>query len=257
MIPRFFHPEILRPGQAISLRGEELHHLRKVRRLKVGEEIALFDGKGVGFTGRIVDLTAREARVVLEAQEPAFRESSLRIVLIAAISKGEKLEWVVQKATELGVSEVRPVYARHADILPVAGREARKVERWRRVALEACKQSGRTRIPVIHEPRELEAVLARRDEEVGVVLDPGGSGEGWERLLEKLPRAAALTLAVGPEGGWSAREREAFLAAGHEAVPLGPRVLRTETAAIVAVALFQFLAGDLGPVGRGRGLPGR
>jgi 16S rRNA (uracil1498-N3)-methyltransferase len=225
--------------------------------LEVGEKIALFDGKGLGFTARIVELTTGSAQVVLEAEEPADRESSLRLVLVAALSKGEKFELVVQKATELGVSEVQPVYTQHADVRPVAGRVERRAERWRRVALEACKQSGRTRIPSVHEATDLEAALARCAGTAGIVMDPEGASEGWDKLFGKLSAAGGLTVAVGPEGGWSQGERESFLAAGYAVMRLGPRILRTETAAIVMTALLQFLAGDLGTVGIGGSPPGR
>ena len=257
MNPRFFHPGISRPGQVVVLQGEEFHHLRKVRRLEVGGEIALFDGQGAGFVARILELSAVGARVVLGEKEPADRESGLRLVLIAALSKGEKFEFVVQKATELGVSEVQPVYTQHAEIQPVAGREERKAERWRRVALEACKQSGRTRIPTVHPATDLAAALARSVGTIGIVMDPEGAPDGWEALFGRLPGAGGLTVAVGPEGGWSPLERETFLQAGYAVMRMGPRILRTETAAIVSTALLQFLAGDLGTGGRGGPPPGR
>jgi len=245
MTPRFFLPGIRETGQVVLLEGEEYHHMRKVLRLEVGDAISLFDGRGRGFAGTIAELSRGEARIVLGAEEPRERESDLRLMLVAALSKGEKFEFVVQKATELGVSEIQPVYSERADVRPAPGREEKKVDRWRRVALEACKQSGRTRIPIVHGPRKLEEVLARLAGGMRIVLDPEGSEEVAD-LIRRAAAASEVAVAVGPEGGWSAREIESFREAGFLSMRLGPRILRTETAAIVSTALLQFLAGDLG-----------
>ena len=245
MSPRFYLPAIRETGQIVSLGGEEFFHLKKVLRLHTGDEISLFDGKGTGFAGRILEVGRTEARVVLGPREPAERESALHLTLVVTLSKGEKFEWVVQKATELGVSVIEPVYTERADVRPVGGREEKKTERWRRVALEACKQSGRTRLPVIRRPGDLGSAMTRPEGEVGIVLDPEGPPGSMEGLLRSVAGAEALAVVVGPEGGWSPREREQFHEAGFLRLRLGPRILRTETAAIVSTALFQFLSGDL------------
>jgi len=245
MTPRFFLPGIRETGQVVLLGGEEYHHMRKVLRLEVGDAISLFDGQGRGFAGRIAGLSRGEARIILGAEEPRERESNLRLMLVAALSRGEKFDLVVQKATELGVSEIQPMYSEHADVRPAPGREEKKIGRWRRVALEACKQSGRTRIPLVHEPRRLEEVLARLAGEMRIVLDPEGPAEAAD-TIRRAAAASEVAVAVGPEGGWSAGEIRRFREAGFLSLRLGPRILRTETAAIVSTALLQFLAGDLG-----------
>ncbi len=252
MNPRFFLPGLKEPGQVVSLRGEELHHLRRVLRLRAGDEVALFDGEGRGFAGRIAGLSGSEATIVLGAEEPRERESPLDLALLPALSKGEKFDWVVQKATELGVREIQPLLTDRGDVRPAGDRGARKAERWRRIALEACKQSGRTRLPRIHEPRDLASALVLPPGTLGVALDPEGPGEETPGLEARLGGAGGVRLAVGPEGGWSPAERDLLRERGFLLLGLGPRVLRTETAAIVSTALFQFLAGDLG-TGRGPG----
>ncbi len=257
MNPRFFLSGLREPGQVVSLKGEELHHLRRVLRLGPGDEIALFDGEGRGFAGRIADLSGTEAKVVLGAEEPQERESSLDLALLPALSKGEKFDWVVQKATELGVREIQPLLTARGDVRPAADRGVRKAERWRRIALEACKQSGRTRLPLIHEPRELASALELPPGMAGIALDPGAAREGTETLRGGLEGATGVRLAVGPEGGWSPAERELFRDGGFLLLCLGPRVLRTETAAIVSTALVQFLAGDLGTWWRPEADPGK
>jgi 16S rRNA (uracil1498-N3)-methyltransferase len=252
MNPRFLAHGIRESGQLVQLEGDEFHHLCRVLRLKVDDEISLFDGAGRGFAAKIVGLTRDAAQVLLGPEEPAYLESALPLTLLAALSKGEKLEWIVQKATELGVREIRPVYTERSDVRPVRGRGDGKTLRWRRVALEACKQSGRMRLPVIHDPQDLGEVMATGEGVRGFMLDPEAPAGGWH--LVAADPGASLVAAVGPEGGWSPREREGFREAGFIPLSLGPRILRTETAAVVAAALFQFIAGDLSGVS-GEGSP--
>jgi 16S rRNA (uracil1498-N3)-methyltransferase len=164
---------------------------------------------------------------------------------MAALAKGEKFDLVVQKATELGVHAIQPFYSKHADVRPAADRESRKPERWKRIALSACKQSGRTRLPLLEDPRALAEILARPCRGIGVALDPESSEGLGPETRAALSGASAVTVAVGPEGGWSDEERQEFRQAGFLRLRLGPRILRTETAAIVSTAVLQFVAGDL------------
>lgn len=241
---RFHAPEARETGQELSLGGEEHHHLVRVLRLRPGDPLSLFDGKGRGFSARLVSVDRRQALVRVTGEEAAV-ESPLHLSLAMALAKGEKLDWVLQKGTELGVSAFHPIASRRSDVRVAAERAADRVARWRRIALEACKQSGRTRLPAIHPPESLQQFVSRDLAGRRVVFDPGGT--------ESLPRAGAgerpaepVVLAVGPEGGWAVEEVETLRRHGFAAVTLGPRTLRCETAALAAVALLQHLAGDLG-----------
>jgi len=244
MPSRFFVPEARETGQTVAVRGEEFHHLRKVLRLEAGDTLSLFDGRGRGFEGRLVEILRGEARVLI-GREESSPESPLALTLMAALAKGEKFDLVVQKATELGVHAIQPFYSKHTDVRPAADRESRKPERWRRIALSACKQSGRTRLPLLEDPKTLEEILARPCRGIGVSLDPESSEGLGPEALSALRGAGAVTVAVGPEGGWSDGEREEFGRAGFLRLHLGPRILRTETAAIVSTAILQFVSGDL------------
>jgi 16S rRNA (uracil1498-N3)-methyltransferase len=243
--PRFHLPEAREPGQILSVSGQEFHHLRNVLILASGDSVSVFDGVGRGFLGRILGITRREARIRLEAVEEPPPESPLAITLIVGVPKGEKLELVIQKATELGVMAIQPVSTVRSEVRSVPGREAGRLARWRRVALEACKQSGRSRIPILEPPRSLEAALSGARSGVRIVLDP--LGDPLERaLVEQARESGSSVLAIGPEGGWSPEEIGTFQDAGFVPIGLGPRTLRSETAAIASTALLQFLAGDLG-----------
>ena len=241
---RFHAPDARESGQEILLSPDESLHLRRVLRLEAGDAISLFDGRGRGFSGTVVGWGGNQARVRVGEAEPESRESGLPLALAPSIAKGDKMDLVIQKCTELGVTSIQPLHTRFAEVRLDSERGEKRIERWRRVALEACKQSGRSRIPEIHPVRDLESFLKDDTPGARLVLDPAGESSR-DRLRAKLEEAPRVILAVGPEGGWSAKEKESFLASAYFPFRLGPRILRSETAAIVSVALIQFLAGDL------------
>jgi 16S rRNA (uracil1498-N3)-methyltransferase len=226
---------------SIELRGDALHHLRSVLRLRAGDQVELFDGAGMGAAAEIVRVTAEAAELRILAPTSAERESPLDLTLSVALARGGKLDWIVEKATELGVRRILPFAAERSTP------RADKSERWRRIASAAAAQSGRVVAPEILPVARLEAVLADREAyDRRLFL--------WEKatapLRTEVGRAPRRVLVVtGPEGGFSAAESQRALAAGLELVGLGPRILRAETAAIAAVALCQILWGDLAAPG--------
>jgi 16S rRNA (uracil1498-N3)-methyltransferase len=247
-------------GARVALSREETQHLAGALRLAAGEEVYVFDGEGREFLCAVKDDPPRGAarNATLEVRgpvEPLCAESPLELTLCVALLKGEKFDLVVQKATELGVACVVPVETARADVRLSRGREdagARKrVERWRRIAVEAAKQSGRARVPRVVAPLSLTDLLTKDS--------PDGTDAKSRRLIfaerggrslvetlgasdEKPARVAAL---VGPEGGWEETEINQATKLGWEAVTLGGRVMRAETAGIVVAALLQHLCGDL------------
>jgi 16S rRNA (uracil1498-N3)-methyltransferase len=214
-----------------------LHHLQHVLRLGPGAEVEVFDGEGnawdASFTGTELRLGARRP-----APAPAA------VVWIAfALPRGEKADWVVQKATELGVARLVPWQAERSVVRLEGRRAAERAERWRRIAAEAARQCGRSEVPEVAEPGPLAAALWVPDGFERLVLH-AGAGEGIAaRVRRGAPGHAAL---VGPEGGLTEGELEAARTAGFAPVAVGPRVLRAETAAVAVAALLQHLAGDLG-----------
>jgi 16S rRNA (uracil1498-N3)-methyltransferase len=232
---RLFVPRAQAEGPEVRITGAELRHLRALR-LGPGERLLVFDEHGEEHDVRLERLGGREARgVILSTHRPA-RESRLDLTLAPALLKGAKMDLVVEKATELGVRRIAPVLARHA-----VGQGVR-VDRWRRIAVAAAKQSGRTDVPAVDVPVPL-AELVRRPW-------PGLRLVAWEGErdvpLAALPAAAsAAVIVVGPEGGFAEAEVAEARAHGFSTVTLAPRVLRAETAAIVAAALCQHRWGDL------------
>ena len=238
---RFFAP----PGafnttkRSVTLGADEARHLREVLRLKPGAEVTVFDGAGKEFHARVIQARREFAELELGPEIDAARpESPLRITLALALLKGEKFDLVVQKATELGVTNIVPMTTRHADIKLRDESDAHKrVTRWQRIALEAAKQSGRAAVPAIENPTSFSTVLAS--------LNPCLLFS--EREGNELPpvESNAVTTIIGSEGGWSDEELAEAGVAGAEIVTLGGRILRAETAAIAAVTLLQHRFGDL------------
>ena len=232
----------LAPGTEIALPEDIAGHLVRVLRLQPGDACVLFNGDGHDYEARLVAAGKREARATILAARPVANESPLRITLLQGIARGEKMDWILQKATELGVARIVPVDSEHSEVKLDATRAEKRLAHWRAVVVAACEQSGRAVVPEVLAPRPLAQGAVQRDGR-GFVLDPVAAHT--LASLQGNP-LGACTLAIGPEGGWSPRDHEQLLAAGYEGLRLGPRVLRTETAGIAAISALQALAGDLG-----------
>jgi 16S rRNA (uracil1498-N3)-methyltransferase len=240
MISRFFCAGPLRTGTEIALPREVAHHAERVLRLAVGEELVLFDGNGAEFAARLTALGAGARAEITERREP-LRESPVQLTLVQALASGDKMDWVIQKAVELGVGTVIPVAAERCVLKLVGDRADKRLSHWRQVAVSACEQCGRNRIPEIAEVQPLTRYLTHRDDGVLRLLLNPLSGQ---RLAE-LPRPTGTAhVLIGPEGGWAETELKAMRAAGCTPVRLGPRVLRTETAGLAVIAALQTLWGD-------------
>lgn len=238
------HVELaLAPGLELALPEEAANHLVRVLRLGEGDGCVLFNGDGRDYPATIVLATKREVRVRVGEPVAVDNESPREIVLLQGIARGEKMDLILQKATELGVSAVLPVNAERTEVKLDAARAAKRMAHWRNVIVSACEQSGRARVPALSAPRALaEAAAAVPAGALCLTLDPQG-----EHRLATLAAAAgqALVVAIGPEGGWSPRDRQALAAAGFQGLRLGPRILRTETAGLAAIAALQARLGDL------------
>jgi len=237
---RFHAPPTAFTEQTVTLTADEARHLRDVLRLKPGDEVYVFDGRGREFQCSVSNTKRDSAELRIESEvEPAKPESRLQLNLCIALLKGEKFDLVVQKATELGVTKVTPLITRYADIhLRDAADATKRVARWQRIALEAAKQSGRAFVPEISLPLAFAAAL--EIEGSGVMFSERG-GEA----LENLTGASSITALVGSEGGWSDEEIDAARARDFHVVTLGGRILRAETAAIAITTLLQHRFGDL------------
>ena len=241
MPPRLFCPEPLAAGQVVALPNQAAHHAGRVLRLAIGDEVVLFDGRGGEHAGRITAL-GREVRVVLVRHDAVEREAPLRITLAQALVANEKMDWVVQKAVELGVAAIVPLATERSVVRLAGDRAARRVEHLRQVAVAACEQCGRNRVPPVAELARLPDFLAAQAASAAVRLtfDPGAG----QRLSTLDLAGREVLLLIGPEGGLSGNETAAAQAAGFLPVALGPRVLRTETAGLAGIAAILARWGD-------------
>lgn len=238
-VPRFLvSPEAL-TGTRTVLTGTELHHLR-VRRLGIGNEIILTDGRGGQRHGTVLSLDSHQAVISLDAALVAQRESPVRLVLAQALLKAGKMDLVIEKATELGVTEIHVFACERSLAQPSSERQ----ERWQRIAASAAKQCQRATVPLMAGPVSLEEILSH----TATLRLFFWEGTDARRLavLARQPHPPEVLAVVGPEGGFSQQEADRAQACGFHRLSLGPRVLRAETAALAAVVLCQFLWGDLG-----------
>lgn len=233
---RLFVEAELSPRSRIELPEAAAHHAARVLRLAEGDAVVLFNGRGGEYEARL-ELGGRGSVAARIGEHHAVeRESPLAVTLAQAMSSGERMDFTVQKAVELGAAAIHPVLSARSVVRLDGERGAKKVLHWRRIAIAACEQCGRNRIPQIAAPVALAAYRAPAGAKL--LLSPAGS-KGLAGISK-----GPLTLAVGPEGGFSAEEEQGLLRAGFSPVRLGPRVLRTETAALAALAALNAIAGE-------------
>ncbi|HZQ71918.1 MAG TPA: 16S rRNA (uracil(1498)-N(3))-methyltransferase [Burkholderiales bacterium] len=240
--PRFYVDTPLRAGGSCVLPEDAAHHATHVMRLRAGDAVTLFDGRGGEYPGRIA--SAEKLRIAVDVLEhrPLERESPLAVTLVQAVSAGDRMDFTVRKAVELGVARIQPVLATRSVARPKGTRADLRREHWQKVAIAACEQCGRNRVPPVL-PLLMDAAAYRPEDDAAkkILLSP----------LAELRFSAAcagvqagVILAAGPEAGFTAEEEAAFVYSGFVPARLGPRVLRTETAALAALAALSALRGD-------------
>lgn len=241
MISRFHCPFPLHPGTTVELPDEAAHHALKVLRVGEGDAAILFDGCGGEWTATLHP-AGKKLRAVLNTFSAEDHEPPVAVTLAQCLPTGDKMDYVVQKAVELGVARIVPVKAKRCVVKLAGERMERRVSHWRGIAVSACEQSGRNRVPIVEPILDLPQYLAQaqaQNQPKWICLPEGGV-----RLREQAPPGSALTLFVGPEGGFEEGEIRAAKAAGFTPLQMGSRVMRTETAGPAALAAVLALWGD-------------
>lgn len=241
--PRIYLPVPLSEGAIVPLTGKAFQHAIQVLRLKPGFPVILFNGQGGEFQATLLAVERRCARVVIDAFLPLGLESPLEVQLAQAVAKGERMDYTLQKAVELGVSRIVPLWTERSVVHLSEARLESRLLHWRAVVAGACEQCGRNILPPVLEPQRLDSWLERQgDLSAKLLLDPAAS-----RRLTQLPHPGqTVVMLIGPEGGLSPIEIGSAQKAGFIGIRLGPRVMRTETAGVAALAALQTLWGDLG-----------
>lgn len=247
---RFYLPTVTKEQEPTKITGDEFRHLANVLRLKAGDKVYLFDGQGQEYEATIQEITKDAAYLELGEQLTESRESPVELYLVQGIAKGDKMDFVIQKATELGVKGIIPLEAKRSVVRLAGGKKADKQQRWQKVALEATKQCRRSFIPQVSLPQGLNEFLATLPQERLVLIPWEEGGRSLKTVLtdseiiKKQP--VPVYLLIGPEGGWDETEVELARSKGAIPVTLGPRILRTETAGLATIAAIMYQWGGLG-----------
>jgi 16S rRNA (uracil1498-N3)-methyltransferase len=239
-LTRVYVNATLIPGSVIELPGDSAAHLAKVLRARSGDEIVLFTGDGREFAAAVESVRGSRVTAAVGEGREVDRESRLAVTLLQCIPRGDRMDFIVQKATELGIARIVPAISQRSVVRLDASQAESKAAHWRAVAINACEQCGRNRLPVIEAPRLLINYLGDSSGGPRLLFDPELRSDSPAQEI-----GAAVDIAIGPEGGFADEELEAFRVSGFAAVRLGPRVLRTETAAIAAITWLQSRFGDL------------
>ena len=239
-IPRIFTEQILITGELVQLEETASHHLSKVLRMQAGRELILFNGSGGEFTAIIQEVSKKYVTVAVAGHLADNRESPLQLELAIGISRGERFDWVLQKATELGVTKITPLITERTEVKIGGDRQEKLVDRWQQIIISACEQSQRNLLPELSAPVQISNWLNTVNSDLRFVLHHRDS-----KTLPAEQKPQSVTLLIGPEGGLSENEIAQAQAKNFNALTLGPRVLRTETAPVAAISLVQYLWGDL------------
>lgn len=237
-ISRLYTPLPLQSGQAAELTDTAAHYLTNVLRLGIGARLRLFNGDGREYEATIESVGKQRVRVAVGAASAPATESALTTVLGLGISRGERMDFAIQKSTELGVTTIVPLFTEHCEVKLQGERLDKRQSHWQQIAISACEQCGRVSVPVVQPPAELSAWLPTVATSLKLVLDHEESGS-----LGGTRPANGVALLIGPEGGLSPAEIAAAKAAGFSGLALGKRVLRTETAPLAALSVLQYLWG--------------
>ena len=238
-ISRIYTEQALNQESQIKLDGQQAHYLSKVLRLKANAELILFNGDGHEYKSLITKIDKHSITLEIQSASLANSESPLHSILGLGLSRGERMDIAIQKSTELGVTEIVPLFTEFSEVRLQGDRLQKKLMHWQQIAISACEQSGRNQPPKVHSPLTFSNWCSALDCELKIIFEPGTD--------QRLPREEKITqvaLLVGPEGGFSKQELDIAANNGFKAVGLGPRILRTETAPIAALTSLQLLWGD-------------
>ncbi len=239
-VPRVYIESTLAINERLQLPKQVAHHLVNVLRLKAGQTLTVFNGQGGEYSAHINHLDKRQADILINEFIAIDRESPVEIHLGQVLARGEKMDWIIQKSVELGVKQITPLFSQYCNVKLPADRIEKRVRHWEAVIISACEQSGRTAIPLIHPPIQLDNWLAQTKADQRFICHPE-----LPKTSNTMNSPQTIAIAIGPEGGFSDAEIKQAMHHQFTSLNLGPRVLRTETAGLTAITVIQSSWGDL------------
>ncbi len=238
---RIFHSQPLSVNDLIQLEPEASNHVGRVLRMQVSQQIVLFNGDGHDYLAEITEVTKKHVLVSLLSKQKVENESPLSVHLAQGISRGDKMDFTIQKSVELGVTDITPIFTERCGVKLQGERLQKKHQQWQKIAIGACEQSGRAVVPTVHMPITINAFLTQQSDQLKLNLHPRASTTVKGLTIPQ----AGVRFIIGPEGGLNDNEIEQAVEAGYQEILLGPRVLRTETAALTLLSALQLQFGDL------------
>lgn len=244
-IPHIYQPGDIQLGQALNLNDDAAGHIGRVLRMQPGQQVSLFNGEGGEYLATITDAGKKSVVVHVDEFNERSSESNLSIHLGQGISRGDKMDFTIQKSVELGVTEITPIFSERCGVKLQGERLAKKQAQWQKIAISAAEQSGRNRVPIVHPAIKLEQWLSQTTNETKLTLHPRAKHS--IKTIDTLEHFndSAIRFVIGPEGGFTDEEIASASQAGFIDIKLGPRILRTETAALTVISALQLAYGDL------------
>ena len=239
--PRIYTPQTLITGQSLELQDQAAVHLGRVLRMTAGDPVRLFNGDGHEYLSVISSQSKKTITLAIQQQSPQDLPLTPRLHLGQVMSKGDRMEFALQKATELGVDEITPLISERCEVRLKADRQDKKLDHWRKIIISACEQCGRNTVPTLNPIQTYDQWLEQSNAAQKLILHPHQT-----QPLAAMAQPETLDLVIGPEGGFSELEVQQALDSGYQGLRLGPRILRTETAALTAISVLQYVWGDLG-----------
>ena len=240
-VPRIYTDQTLSIGEELTLSENSSRHLVSVLRMQVGQSAMFFNGEGGEYTGRLTNACKTNSTVLIDSFSAVEKESNLKLHLAIGVSKGDRMDWIIQKATELGVTEISPIFTDRTEVKLSGSRLDKKLSHWQKIAISACEQSQRNRVPSINPIIPFDDWLELKHNGLKLLMnhlaDLG--------ISETSPRDQNIVLLIGPEGGLSENEICVAETSGYTSVSMGPRILRTETAPVAALSILQSIWGDM------------
>ena len=242
---RFYHSKPININENIVMDDFAAHHALKVMRLKNNDQLILFNGDGSDYTGQVINISKHQVKVSIKSKKSIRCESNLRVILLQALTSSEKMDLIIQKTTELGISEIQPIVCERSIVKIKKEKIEKKLSHWRQVAIAACEQCGRAKIPKIHEPENIIKYLERiieSDKDTKIILSPEAS-KSLDNIAPNIKQD--IKVLIGPEGDFTKQELDLSIQNGFSPIKIGPRILRTETAPISILSILQYKYGDI------------
>ena len=242
---RFYHSKPININENIVMDDFAAHHALKVMRLKNNDQLILFNGDGSDITGQVINISKRQVKVSIKSKKNIRSESNLRVILLQALTSSEKMDLIIQKTTELGISEIQPIVCERSIVKIKKEKIEKKLSHWRQVTIAACEQCGRAKVPKIHEPENIIKYLERTiesDKDTKIILSPEAS-KSLDNIAPNIKQD--IKVLIGPEGDFTKQELDYSIQKGFSPIKIGPRILRTETAPICILSILQYKYGDI------------